>query len=220
MPTITDITKQKKSDQLYNIFVDGKFAFGLSDLQISSLGLKIGQSIEQAEIDKLQVDATSQKAFHRALYYLKFRARSQTEMTIYLSGKGFDEDIISQTIKRLKKENYLDDQAFANSWAINRLQFRHYPLSRIKMELRQKGISKDIIDVAINSQGEDAELSSLIDLASQKKRQSKYSEPQKLMAYLTRKGYSYGLVKQAIEKLSREDENFNQNSDDDQPKQT
>lgn len=220
MPTITDIKPQKKSQQLYNIYVDDKFALGISDLQISLLGLKIGQTITQERLAELSRDVQQQKAYHRALYYLKFRARSEKEMTDYLKNKNFDEPVIDVAIGKLKSKKLLDDAAFSQQWIKNRLQFQHYPLRKIRAELYQKGIDKEVTEQAVAELDDEAEADSLRELVKQKRRQSKYREPPKLLAYLVGRGYSYGLVKQVLaEQFSGENRYFNENADDDQPKQ-
>lgn len=220
MPTITGIKPQKKSQQLYNIYVDDKFVLGISDLQISLLGLKIGQTITEERLAELSRDIQQQKAYHRALYYLKFRSRSEKEMADYLKGKNFDESSINATVEKLKTEKLIDDLVFSQQWLKNRLQFQHYPLRKIRAELHQKGIDKDVIDQALTELDDEAEADSLRELIKQKRRQSKYREPPKLLAYLVGRGYSYGLVKQVLaDELSGENRYFNENSDNNQPQQ-
>lgn len=218
MPTITGIKPQKKSEAFYNVFVDEKFAFSISDLQISLLGLKAGQNITKKDLRNLQTKAGEKKAYGRALYYLKFRPRSEKEVKDYLAGKGFDEHSIAMAVKKLQAENLINDEDFANQWIKNRLEFRHYPLRIIRQELREKGVAGDVLDKVFAALDDDAELKSIIYLVNQKRKQSKYRELPKLKTYLAGKGFSYQLIKQATEQdLSGENHYLNKNSNNHQP---
>ncbi|MBI3282721.1 hypothetical protein HYZ70_01455, partial [Candidatus Curtissbacteria bacterium] len=52
MPEITAIVPQKKSARV-NIFLDGKFAFGLSLSALAATGLASGQTLSLAQIETI-----------------------------------------------------------------------------------------------------------------------------------------------------------------------
>ena len=73
------------------------------------------------------------------------------------------------------------------------------PTSRTKLifKLKSKGISKNIIDEYFVNRSED-QVDNLNRLIEIKRRQTKFKDDQKLMAYLIRNGFNYSEVKNAL----------------------
>lgn len=86
MPKITKIQPQKKEER-FNIYVDGKFAFGLDAETVVKSGLKVGQEISEKEIEKLVFENETNKLMEKALRFLSFRPRSESEVRQYLKKK-------------------------------------------------------------------------------------------------------------------------------------
>ena len=86
MPAITSVEPQKKKER-FNIFVDGKFRFGLDAETLVKSGLKVGQEISEKEIEKLVLENEVRKLMDKALRFLSFRPRSESEVRQYLRKK-------------------------------------------------------------------------------------------------------------------------------------
>ena len=86
------------------------------------------------------------KAHDRALGFLSFRPRSSSEIRAYLARKGFSEAVIGEVLDRLSQSRLVDDAEFASYWIGNRQRFSPRGRRALLMELRQKGISLDIIE--------------------------------------------------------------------------
>jgi regulatory protein len=203
MPTITDIKKQKKSDTRFSVFVDGRYALSLSDLDVSTSGLRIGQELTAEELDQLAQTASETKAYAMALRYLSIRPRSVREMSDYLRRKDIAPDDIEAVLGRLIRSELLDDAAFAETWIRHRQSLRPRSRRVLEQELLAKGVARDDIGVAMQQLDETDEVATLAELMERKQRQTQYGERDKLMAYFARQGYPYDLVKQALERLSR-----------------
>ncbi|MCM8792556.1 MAG: recombination regulator RecX [Candidatus Omnitrophica bacterium] len=76
---------------------------------------------------------------------LKFRMRSENEIIQRLKRKKFSDDIIKQTLEYFKRLGLLDDWKFSQIWIEERLK-KPFGLYRIKKELKQKGVSTEIIE--------------------------------------------------------------------------
>lgn len=85
------------------------------------------------------------KAYNQAIRFLAPRARSIKETVVNLKKKGFDSQVIDQTVSTLKQERLLDDREFAALFVESRERFRPKSRFALKYELRQKGISDAII---------------------------------------------------------------------------
>lgn len=198
MPVITDIKKQKKSDQRYSIFVDDKYAFGLGDLELSASSLRIGSVLSDAEITEWKERTEANRAYFQGLFFLSFRLRSVYEMREYLKKKDWDSEVIELIIQRLTDEGHLDDLVFARAWIQTRQLQRSRSKSHLRSELMIKRIDRDLIDEALSEIAEDGEEDALDRLIVKMRRQSRYSDEKKLAEYLGRQGFKYSDIKKAL----------------------
>lgn len=194
---ISDIKQQVKRADRYSIYVDGKYSFSLSEHELMTQGLRIGQEFDKNSFDKVQKTAVEDKAYMRALDLLARRPRSEWEMRQYLKRKSYDDNTTNRILSKLSKRGLLNDEKFATAWVDNRRALKHISKRRLLQELQQKKISKDIISKVLEEDETD-ERSVLKDLIAKKRMQTRYQDDQKLMAYLMRQGFSYADVKDAI----------------------
>jgi len=146
-----------------------------------------------------------EKAKNYAFLLLKFRPRSEREITWRLKKKKFDPEIISQTVAFLKEKKFIDDNYFASAWIESRLK-RPLGLRRIRQELAAKGIAKEIIDSEIGRIKENYSEDGVIKgLALKKFKTLKGLDPQKaksrVFAYLVRRGFSPQTVMDTLNQL-------------------
>ena len=85
-------------------------------------------------------------AYDAALRYLGNRPRSVSEIHRHLRGKKFDDEAIAAAIDKLRAQRYVDDDAFARYWLEQRERFRPRGDRGIRMELAQKGVSREESD--------------------------------------------------------------------------
>lgn len=145
-----------------------------------------------------------QKYLESAIHFLSFRPRSEKEVRDNLVRKKAPSGVIAKIIAWLKEQKFLNDEEFVKWWIEQRSQFRPKALRIIKLELKQKGISKEIIDALI----QDSRFRIQEDLESAKKivekKIGKYKEMdkreiyQKLGTHLARKGFSYDVIKKVL----------------------
>lgn len=137
---------------------------------------------------------------------LKFRPRSEKEITRRLKEKKFDEQAIKETIGFLKERGFIDDQSFARAWIESRVR-KPLGLIRLRQELMIKGVDKKIIDAEIEAAEEDyIEPEIVKKIARERFKKLKGVQAQKarnrLYAYLLRRGYSSEIVIDALNKLN------------------
>ena len=138
------------------------------------------------------------------LKLLSFRPRSQYEIERKLVFKGVSQKDIDDIIAKLKKANLVNDYEFAGAWIRNRALLKPKGKRMLALELRQKGISRDIIDEILGF-GDDTELELACQAIDSKNRiyanLDPYEKKQKQLSFLSRRGFSYTISKAAIEKL-------------------
>jgi len=201
MPQITRIKAQKNKKRV-NIYLDGKFAFGLDADNFLKAGLKVGQKLTEKQVDDLVFKNEFQKLLNRALRLISRRPRSEKEIRDYLRRKKSPPKLIEEVIKKLKKLKQINDLEFARWWVEQRSTFRPRGKFGLTMELRQKGIDKTIIEKSINKVDE---LPLATKLAQKKLRVYKNLPRQefyqKMSAYLARRGFSWEIIKKVVAKF-------------------
>lgn len=133
---------------------------------------------------------------------LKFRQRSEKELASRLKKKGFDLEIIRQTIAFLKEKNFIDDRSFARAWIESRLG-KNIGLIRIKAELKEKGLASEIIEELFSEvKSNYSEIDTVRRIAQERLSKFKAVEPNraksKVYAYLRRRGFSLEIITDAL----------------------
>lgn len=206
MSVVTDIKRQRRvGSTRFNIFIDGTYAFTISDLDLSMSGLRSGQELSQAEIEKFSLAANEAKAYALALRYLGIRLRSRREILDYLKRKDCDPGDIEAALERLEGLELVDDMKFAHAWIADRMAVRPRSRMRLSQELAAKGVARDVVDTALQELEPDAEVATLRALIERKKRSSGYKDEKKLLGYLQRQGYRWSLIQEAMQETREVD---------------
>lgn len=207
MPQITAIKPQKRQNR-FNIFVDGQFAFGLDADTLVKSGLKIDQEISQDEIEKLVKENEFQKFYDRVLKFFSYRPRSEKELHDWFFKKQVGELTQKLIREKLEQQGYLNDEEFAKWWIEQRMSFRPAGARLLAMELRQKGVKKDLIarlldcyiakdsEIELAKKVMEKKLKTLRNLSPQKMRE-------KLAAALLRRGFTWETIKEVIDPAGR-----------------
>ena len=198
--TVTLLKIQKQNKERVSVFLDDAYAFSL-DL-IAAARLHKGQHLSDAEIDALQGDDERTRAYHAALRQLGVRPRSRSELEQALRRKEFDDEVIDAALARLQQEGLLDDAEFARYWSENRSTFRPRSARALRFELRQKGVSSEDMDPALEEVDDDA---ASVAALEPKLRGWQSLAPQereaKALAFLARRGFSFQCARRALRTL-------------------
>ena len=205
MRKITALRTGRGRNKQVNIFLDGKFAFSLEAEVVAKEGLAVEQELAADQIETLARSDQFHRCLKAAFHYLSYRPRSEAELRERLRQRGFDGDTPAAAITRLRELGLVDDMAFARFWKDSRESFS--PRSRwlTRQELRQKGVTDDIIDQVVSNTGDD-------DSAYRAALSKAHSLPQsdyqvfrrRLGEYLRRRGFSYGVINHTVERLRQE----------------
>ena len=197
--------------------VDGVYRFSLDAYQVTDLGIKAGEDIDKSQLADLENESVFGKLYTRALEYTMIRPHSGREIRDYLlrktkdrqirsrhtgemkTIKGVEEGVVDRVYRRLSEKGYVDDQKFADFWVNNRHLRKGISYQKLRSELYAKGVSSEIIDVALEASDRDEaqELQKLIE-----KKAARYSDQKKLTMYLQRQGFRYGDIQKAIDESS------------------
>ncbi len=145
-------------------------------------------------------------AWEYALRLLNYRERSRGELIEKFQRKNFSERVRDRVIADLERLDLINDEKFARLWVRSRRRFKPRSARLISLELSRKGIEREIIESVLREEiPPEEEAAAVLELAA--KRVHYYrNDPgpaakRKLFAYLARRGFSYDLIKTALEKV-------------------
>jgi regulatory protein len=194
---ITDIKQQQKRQDRYSIFVDKKYSLALSESELLSAGIKIGQELSETELTGLKDTATIDKGVYRVIELVSRRPRSKWEIEDYLKRKKYEAKEIAKIIKSVDDKGYVNDEDFARRWVENRHLLKPISVRKLRLELKQKRVGEETIQKVLGDDDTD-EKEVLKELIDKKRRQTRYQDEQKLISYLARQGFNYGDIKDVL----------------------
>ncbi len=201
--TITALVVQKRNKERVNVYLDGKFAFGLAAIEAARL--RKGQWLSDEDITALLARDAVEKAFQKALRFLSYRPRSEAEIRRHLEKHGVPAEAIEKAMERLRRAGLVDDAEFARFWIENREQFNPRSPRALRYELRQKGLSDEIIDEALAGfDAEDAAKRAALGQMRKWKGLDARSLRRKMWDFLMRRGFETGVIRDTIEALMSE----------------
>lgn len=197
-----NLRPQRKNPERTSVYINGKFAFGVDKETLIRLKLYEAQEISKSELDKLVYEAEKQKAKEYALRLLNYRMRTEKEMIDRLKRKEFSNEIVSEVIKELKTIGLIDDKKFAQAFVSDRISLNLKGKRLIFTELVKRGVDQLEIKDALNSFNESKEQEACKRLIEKYQnrylRLSEIKKKQRLYALLTRRGFSYPIIKNAL----------------------
>lgn len=204
--TITSLQFQKHSADRVNIYLDGRFAFGVSSLEAARL--HVGTYLGDEDIAQLQSADEVQKAYDRAVRFLGYRPRSTAEVRRHLARTMDDAAVIEAILAKLAEQGYLNDAEFARYWVENREQFRPKGSLALRQELRQHGLDAETIDVALADLAPDESAYAAARPRAMRMVGPAQPDPEtfrrKLADFLTRRGFQYEVVRDVVARLADE----------------
>jgi regulatory protein len=207
MPVITCLERQKHIKERLSVYVDGEYAFSVCDDIAIEYGIAVGADVTRIDLEQMMADDENKRALSCAFKHISVSEKSEKQVRDHLTKKGFSQGAISKALSRLKELSYVDDLSLAQSFVEHS---RSSGIHALRYKLIQKGIPKDIIDSVLLTLTDDGQLEKAISIIKiQLPRYSKYDEFEKkkrLNAFLLRKGFSWEIAEQAIDRALSEGE--------------
>lgn len=187
-----EITKiQALTKQKYRIFLDGESAFAVYKGELSRYRLEEGAVLPPEVYEELVNRVLKKRATLRAMHILERTDKTEAQLRRKLEESEYPKEAVESAIAYVTSYGYLDDRRYAEHYIEWKKQGKGK--ARLKMELVQKGISREIIEEVLESTdfGETREMIRQIIL---KKRKTDIpmneKEKQRLYGFLMRKGFS------------------------------
>ncbi|MBI1982163.1 MAG: regulatory protein RecX [Candidatus Levybacteria bacterium] len=159
-----------------------------------------------------------EKFYNSALRFLSYRPRSEQEIrdklrkfkikkTATTETQNKDETqklsaIIDRVIVKLKEQKFINDEEFTRWWIEQRTNVQPRSIRLIKIELRRKGISEEIIDNLPLTIDDLKNAKKLIEKKLPRyKGLSKQEIYQKLGSFLARRGFDWETIKHGVDEV-------------------
>ncbi len=197
---ITKIERQKKRSSRKSIFIDGSFAFGVSDDILLKFALHEGALLDEGTIEKIVASDHEEAAKQKALRFLAIRPRSKREIRDYLLRKEFSEEIAERIIERLEALRMLDDAAFARMVCGDALAKKPAGSKLLRQMLIRKGVPPPLIESVLTEfSSPESEFQMAVKAAERQSERIGRSTKQldddhfkkKILDYLVRRGFAF-----------------------------
>jgi len=203
MSVITSIKPQRNNKRL-NIYLDGKFGFGIDMENFVKLGLKVEQELDESKVEEIIKKAEFQKTLDKLLRFATLRPRSEKEIQGWLTRKKIHESMHKELFNRLNRLELIDDKQFALWWISQRLEFKPKGKKILNYELRIKGVDRNIIQEVLETVEIDEEKIATQFLAKKEYRFKglpKREARLKMSQFLARKGLSWEVIEKVVAKV-------------------
>ena len=199
---ITALRVQRRNRNRVNVYLDGRFAFGLAAIEAARL--QVGQVLSDEDIARLRQRDTAERAAGRALDLLSYRPRSEAEIRERLAER-YDPETAGEVLERLRRSGLVDDREFARYWVQNRLEHNPRGAVALRQELYQKGVDESAIEEALAEYDEEEAAARAAETARRKLRGLPPDVfRRRLTDYLLRRGFSYGVVRAVVQQALEE----------------
>ncbi len=129
---------------------DGSF-FVIHAEVFATEGIRAGDSLDEARVEALKERSERIVARGSALRFLSRAAQTRRGLSRKLLAKGFSKGAVAFAVNRMIELGYLDDRAFAESWARFRLSTRKEGWKSLYRGLLRGGVPRAIAEEVLES---------------------------------------------------------------------
>ncbi|MEG2338383.1 MAG: regulatory protein RecX [Clostridium sp.] len=197
---ILSINKDKWTDKYILEMEDGNKLKVSIDIIVKNK-LKAEMDINPSELFSIITEESKIEAYNKALDIVSYRDVTSKEVKNKLSKKGYSDDVIEYVIEKLHNYNFINDEKYAINQTTYLEKYKKQGKNKIIYSLKQKGISKNIIDNL--DFDEEIEFNSAKSLL-EKKLKTLENDPkkkEKIYRYLCSRGFSSSIVLNLIKNI-------------------
>ena len=141
-------------------------------------------------------------ALDKMAKYCAYQERCVKDVTDKLKALELSEKEREDILNYLIDNRFVDNQRFAKAFVRGKINQSGWGVNKIRFHLMQKGISKELIDEALQAFDEEAYRQRLIEVLKTKaktvKASNEFEKNRKLAAYAIQKGFEAPLVWEAL----------------------
>lgn len=193
------ISRYKKiSKNKYKLYFEDGKTINIFDDIILKYKLLLKKEIDEETYKNIVKDNNNYMAYDLALTYINIRVRCEKEIVEYLKKKEIHDNLIKETINKLKKNGFLNEKEYIRSFSNDKFNLSNYGPNKIKKELKSLGLNTELIEELVNFTKEEI-LEKLEKLIDKKIKQNKNYSGNVLRNRLTTYFYNLGFNKSDID---------------------
>ena len=201
-----EIVKFKKGKKnIYELELDNGLKFKLYDDVIVKYNLVGNKRLDDKRFEEIIEYNDSLGAYYESIKKLNTKLRSEVELKKYLKGKEYSEDIINNTIDRLKKDGYLNRETYIKSYINDAYRFSIYGPDKIKSDLNKLGFNDNEIIPFLNQDYREKAIKIIDKKIKVNNKYSIYMLKQKINNYLISNGYPKEIFIDYLESINGND---------------
>ena len=190
----------------YWVTIDDGSKMGLYRQTVEDFALYSGKELDEQEAEALRTAAGQMSAKMRAVRIVSAASVSRRDLEARLVRKGEDPKQAKEAVAWMEDLHLVDDRATAEQ-VVSSCISKGYGLMRAKQALYEKRIPKEYWDEALADYPDQTEkitafLKSRLDADSDEK------QVRRAVDALIRRGHSYGAIRRALDALSFDTEDF------------
>lgn len=202
---VTKVIPQKRDPVKFNIYIDGEYFFALIPQDMEYFGIKEGKEVPEKTVAFIQKSLIYVQAQNVALGFIGYKMRTEKEVRQKLQESDFSEGVIQEVLNFLCEYKYTDDRDYAQRYIKERLRLNPRSAFALRMELLQRGVSDKICEEVL-SETDFSEIDDAV-MWLEKKTRGQWPPDEKkkkqLYGFLQRKGYAYGVIKDAFSEMDQ-----------------
>lgn len=168
------------------------------------------EKISDELFEKIAIEDQRNRAWIYAERYALFCPRSIGQVRKKLMEKGFETELISEIINKLKDRDLVDDYDFACRYCIDKAQINKWSKRKIDSKLFELGINRETADLALSQIDDSLELDAIENILTKKysKRDlSDRKEFSRTYQAMIRRGFPGKLILEIMRKKAEEQAN-------------
>ena len=148
---------------------------------------------------------TLDQVLDKMVKYCAYNERCVKDVRDKLKTYDITQEERNKVLAYLLDNRFVNDERFARSFVMGKINQSGWGLNKIRFHLVQKGVAKEIIDEALGQTDEVVYRQRLIDIISTKaktiKAENDFEKKRKLAAYVMQKGFEGDLVWEVLKGL-------------------
>ena len=160
----------------------------------------------EQKVVRAKKDKTPQQALQSLMRMCARSERSSGDALRLMNRWGVADDEARKVLARLQSERFIDDARYAEAFVRDKLNLSGWGAYKIKMSLRVKGVSREIIEEVVAPMIEATDMTdSLEEIMQRKLRTLKFSSPYeartKLIRFAASRGYDMEQARECASKI-------------------
>ena len=180
------------------VLISEDFAFVLYNGEIRRYHIEEGAELTEERYRQILDEVLRKRARERAIYLLKEKDRTETELTKKLREGFYPEEVIREVLELFKARHYIDDEEYGRSYLDNHSQKKSR--RRLQYDLQRKGLDRDQIEELLEEieVPEEDQIREFLQKKGYDPEQTDQKEKGKLTMALARKGFAYEAIRSVM----------------------